>query len=230
MKFTELQKKIIASISEGKIKDINSFINVFCILEKRTIKPIGRHRDPYKDELVQSGVDKDVYVPKDLSKNIDLIKEYLLIIKVLEKSGLIFINKKEVWKKDIKSIYIESPKNKELVPDLSICNLISKYFDQEIAYTPELQNFVNRNFLTLEEQAHEEEKRHRVKAQRLTLIVAIFSILGTMGTTLFQYFTYTNERVVHIKNKNAFSDTIAVKIIEGSEKITNSTEIDSLTK
>jgi hypothetical protein len=223
MKFTTIQKEIIQSIVNKKTTDIHSYINIFFNFDKSLIKPSGMHNDPYKDGLVDPGIDKEIYIVKEQDDAIQKIRDYSVVIHRLEKNDLIYLNNIENDKDIRKSFYAEKPKG--LFPDRVLFNILNKFYNQEIIVTPELKDFVDRNYLTFEENEIFEERKHRIKAQRLTIIIAIFSILGTIGTTLFQYFTYTNERVVLIKNENAFSDTLNIRIID---EMKNHIALDSL--
>ncbi len=224
MVLTDFQKGIIESIADGNVTDINTFISYHCRLKKKTIKPLGRHKDFFKDFLLHSSVEYDVYIPLNREEFINKIKTFFLILKLLEREGLIYVRKKEDFKKDHVSIYVDNLNEEKILPDNIIFDIISPYYGKEIEFIPELNSLVDRNFLTREEQVILEEKRDRIKSQRLTLIVAVVSIFGTLFTVLFQYYTFTNERIVTIKNEKSPLDTINVRIIEKSEQV----KIDSI--
>jgi hypothetical protein len=88
---------------------------------------------------------------------------------------------------------------------------------KEIIPLPGLSTFIQNNYQTGEEIGKNEETIDRKANLSLTRKVAYISlgisIILSATTLVFNYFIYTTDRTVLIKNSNAFSDTTKVVII-----------------
>ena len=80
---------------------------------------------------------------------------------------------------------------------------------------PDLLDFKNRGYKTLEEKRFESEVKDRRTAMNWTKAIAFISILSVLFSTLFNFFTNRNERIVEIKSMPK-TDTIKAYILHNT--------------
>jgi hypothetical protein len=90
-----------------------------------------------------------------------------------------------------------------------------KYSDTAFFATNELHEYANRNYKTEQQYYYEEENKDRKKAQRLTIIIALGSLLLT---AFMNYFTFTNKREVEILNLKDTSKVILLNTVKDTSK------------
>jgi len=203
MKLSNFQKTVISSILDGKCTEIESFLNKYGELTQEVSQ--GNYfvaNTPFNNGSI-------VYVPKDRNLTFTRLKEFVSLWDRLQVMGLIYTVSLDLKGKPLFPLF-----ERNLSPDTAMLSIIHERLLKEIVTLPELTDFTARGFLTTEEYFLQEENRDRKKAQRLTLIIAVVSIAATFISALFQYFTYTTDRNVVIKNAHAFSDTTKVIIID----------------
>lgn len=213
MYLTEFQKEIVQGIIDKKINDIESFFREYCDLIE-TINQGGIYMLVDIGRPVHHGT--PIYICKDENTALLRTKEFLTLWKALERVNLIF-SITNTQKSVIPIFKSEDNPFSELIA-------ISKdYFNKEIVFTPELNKFYERNYLTNSEFEQNQESLDRKESQKLTRSIAYISIsitiIVSILTAIFNYLTYTTDRNVKILNKDAFKDTINVKMV---------TEFDSL--
>jgi len=203
MKLSDFQKTVVNSILSGKCTEIVSFLNEYGELTQE----ISQGNYSIASHSFSNG--STVYVPKDRELTFTRLKEYVSLWDRLQVMGLIYTVSLDLKGKSLFPLFRSATS-----PDTAMLSIIYEHLKKEIFTLPELSAFAARGFLTTEEYFLQEENRDRKKAQRLTLIIAVISIAATFLSALFQYFTYTTDRNVVIKNANAFSDTTKVIIID----------------
>ncbi|HVN48688.1 MAG TPA: hypothetical protein VMU30_07690 [Bacteroidota bacterium] len=147
---------------------------------------------------------------KDEKAALSQLRQFVTLWNQIEKSNLSY--SLPVTKKHPVPIF-KQDKN----PYYKAIQIAWQYADKEIVSFPELFDFINNNFITVEEARANQEIEDRKEALRLTRQLAYFSIsisvVIAIITCIFNYLTYTNDRNVIIKNPHAFSDTTKVVMI-----------------
>lgn len=203
MTLTSFQKNLVGSILAGKCNDIQSFLHSHCDLAETTNNTRNFY---YEANFYPRGI--KVYVPNDDAVALARLKEFVSLWDKLDRSGLIYSSSIPPGNWSLPPILTASS---EL--NTSMLSIIKDFNKKEIVAFPELSDFVARGHFTSEEYFLREENRDRKRAQRLTLLIAVVSILATLAGAFLQYMTYTTDRTVYIKNARAFSDTTKVIIL-----------------
>jgi hypothetical protein len=204
MRLTNFQKTVVNSILVGQCSNIESFLNEYGELTQEKAKGnsfLGDHISFDKDSII--------YVPKNRDLTLTRIKEFVSLWDRLQVIGLIYTVSLNYERRRLFPLFMDT-----VSPDSTMLSIIHEQINKDIVPLPELKDFVARGFLTTEEYFLQEENRDRKNAQRWTKIIALISILATLFSALFQYFTYRTDRNVVIKNDHAFSDTTKVIIID----------------
>lgn len=208
MLLTQLQKDIVNAINDGRVNNIQTFIEQFC-----------------QENLNSSGVSffRIGETPYHYDENhyddiVSKVRIYISLLKVLEMNNFIFL------------IPAPSPGYSGVTNEI-ITHLSNNLNSRIVPYMAELNEFIQRKWLTNQEVAYEEEKNDRKKSQRLTLVVAIGSLVLT---SLLNYFSYTTDRSVTIKNPK---DTVFVKVVSpniqsktSDKPYTSKTKVDNIKK
>jgi hypothetical protein len=207
MHLTEFQRSLTKDMFDGRITNIESYLK----LHIKTNQEISKGAVYGAKPMVMGN--KPIYVMIDENEAIRQIKEFISLVSELEKARLVL------------SIEIERPLQYPLFNKSGeyskLPNLITQQFaKKEIIPLPGLSTFIHNNYQTEEEIDKIEETRHRKTNLSLTRKVAYISlgisILLSVTTMVFNYFIYTTDRTVLIKNSNAFSDTTKVVIVSSS--------------
>jgi hypothetical protein len=254
------QKQWVKLISEGKIKDVTSFLDL-CPdwfeekINNCIIPPIWNFfiTGP-NEQFLQLEID----LPKG-GKYFSLKVETDIIVKGIS----LFV---DLWDK-LKKYNLIKEVEISFNPRLRICKYINqnslcyeeiilKIFGNRLSYgiaiLPNLNTFIERGYLTEEEysqqaelkqreeqfniqmgHAKEETKkadRHRKISLYVTIGIAVISILTSLFTVLFQYYTRDSSRKVHIENWNSSSDTMRVIIVKDSMMILQTKRKKTATK
>ena len=218
MHLSEFQKNITKSIINRNVYDIESFLQKYCELETTQNKgaSFGTNYGSYDSKI-------QVYIPKDEDAALNNTKEFITLWKALEKNDLLFSIAKTVKRSYVFPVFTKRNPTYSTAPFNEILAIIKDYDFKEIVFTPELEKFVERNFLTSDEYDKEQERLDRVESQKLTRKIAyitiVISVIISLITALFNFLTYTKDRNVRIVNDSAFQDTIKVTIINGKDSI-----------
>ena len=218
MNLTQLQKTIVKDILEERITSIDSFIRLHITLSHGKNKTNGTFSlgDNYN---IESG--QEIFTVIDEKEALSQLRQFVVLLNQLEKSDLIF--SLPITKQPPFPLFRQdgNPYRKAL-------HIIFQYTAKEIVSFPELSDFVKNNFLTTDELKANDEAADRKESLRLTRKVAYItvgiSIAISLISVLFNYLTYTKERVVTISNPGAFSDTTKVLILTQQR---DSTKVDT---
>jgi len=211
----EFKEKIISYLIHEEINDVNSFLTKLTHLEIDKFEPKNKNASiSFYHKDINFG-DK-IYIPKDDKILILKLKQFISFWDKLEKLGYIYTipHSRTQNKELIPIVKRERWSGFEISPIYNIILIVEKYLDKEIVPDiEELKNFVKNNYLTVVELAYEKEKKSRKIAQKLTIIIAILSMLISIGITIFNYKTNTKEREVILKNITFPNDTLKVFLI-----------------
>lgn len=218
MELTKLQKKIIDSIIKNEVYDVLTFIYKFLdyIPHEETIKILGesdlaRFSDPRGELLIL----------RDFEASFHAIKDYVTLIEKFKREFLIIeFDKGDDHYDFYNEIFLKFPtmlirKNEEIQQPNEIHDLAYRYGRNYIMPMPDLLDFKNRGYKTLEEKRFESEVKDRKTAMKWTKTIALISIFGVLFSTLFNFFTNKNERIVEIKSMPK-TDTIKAYILHNS--------------
>jgi hypothetical protein len=203
MYLSDFDKEIIQAILNKKCITVDSFLLQYGDLEKKSNNNVHHMGNYYE---FQPGT--IIYVPRDPLSALAKLRQFLSLWDKLEKLGLIYTTSTPP-----KGLRLFPVFTADLQPNQDFLSSIHKFHEKEIVAFYELQEFISRGYLTEDEYYRREENSDRKKAQYLTIAIAVISILATIITTIFQYYTYTNEHYVYIKNAQAFQDTAKVRIV-----------------
>ena len=207
MTLTEFQKSIVRDILTEKITDIESFIT-------NDVK-VWSGKNPPNVSFALFGrysidPNQDIFKVMDEKEAVSQLRQFVVLWNQLEKANLVY------------SLPIPDRKPFPLFkqdgnPYYKALHIVQQFNAKEIVAYPELLDFVNSNFMTIEELKALDEARDRKETLRLTRRVAYISvaisIVLALVTVLFNYLTYTTDRTVTIKNPHAFNDTSKIIIL-----------------
>ena len=208
------KEKIINCLIDRKITDINSFLIEFKYLTTYVYKPDNKnHSTLINRNDIKYG--DTIYTPKDDKILILYLKQFVSFWDKLEQLGYIHtIPHSKQNNKLIPIVKKESLSERILKQDSDIFTIVEKHLDKEIVPDiEELENFVKNNYLTITELAYKKEKRDRKTSQKITIIIAIISMLTAIVTSYFNYKSNTNEIEVTLKKATLSDDTLKVILI-----------------
>jgi hypothetical protein len=219
MNLTGLQKQIVGDILDGKINDIESFIRLHLRLIPATLKP-GLTMGLIDNYSIGSSASINTVV--DEHEALSQLRQFAVLWNQLEKADLVYS-----LPRPKRAPFPLFKNEEELLP--KAMHLIGEYTRKEIIAYPELLEFVRNDFSTFDEMKLQEDVAYRKESLRLTRRVAYvslgISIALAIVTILFNYLTFTTDRVVTIRNPGAFSDTTKVLILREQE---NAIPFDSI--
>lgn len=207
MYLSNFQKEIVKQISQEKIKTIQDFLLAFNlvianVLEKKESTVGGKIISEGESDFSFNYIQYKVIDREDTyNKLIDFKK----VINLLTKAELIEIEHSA----DLGLGYLVSEDRPAKI--IEIINSNSKDFI--IPYN-EIRNFA-KDFRTPQERAQ----------RRQLWIPIVVAITTVVLSSVLNYFIYTKEREVYIKNTNAFSDSIYIKIINDLDSTKNQKEV-----
>ena len=214
MHLTEFQKEIIKSIIDHEVNDIESFFRKFCELTE-AINQSGTHMSDFGN--IRQNM--RIFIPRDENATLLKTKEFITLWKALERVDLIF-SISSTTRQFNTPIF-----NNRNMPFKELSDISKEYFFREIVFTPELNKFYKREYLTNLEFEQNQERRDRKESQKLTRKIAYITVSITIIvsalTAIFNYLTYTTDRNVKITNKEAFKDTIIVRVIGISDSLSS---------
>lgn len=193
MYLTDFQKKIVKKIAEGKVKTIKDFLSEFNLIQDVSKKTTN------SQQKINIKISSYSYHFTDENSIDEKIVDFKKVIDLLEKSEII---KMEEYS-DLTVQYNQSSRIFVKIFDL--------YKNQIIISYNEIHNFI-KDFNTPQE-----------KLIMRQLTYPIYIAIGTIVlSSILNYFIYTTDREVLIKNANAFNDTLYIKIINDSVLTINS--------
>lgn len=218
MEITNLQKNIIDSIIKNETYDAFTFIYNFLnyTSPEETIKILEEtHEERF------SGLDGNPIILLDFEKSFNALKEYIALAEKLKKEFLVI----EFRKEDDEYLYhnekfLKLPimlvkKQEQIVQPIETGALIYHYGMNYLIPSPDLEDFKKRGYKNLEETRFELEVKDRRTAMKWTKVIALISICGVLFSTLFNFCTNRNERIVEIKSMPKI-DTIKAYILDNS--------------
>jgi len=189
------QKEIVKRISQEKIKTIQDFLEEFNLVLKNVSEKKESHvggkiiregeSDFHFDDIHYKVIDRD----DTYNKLIDFKK----VINLLSKAELIEIEDSV----DLSLGYLGSEDRPK-----KIIAIINSHRKTLIIPYNEIRNF-EKDFLTPQE---------RIQKGQLWIPI-IVAVATVVLSSVLNYFIYTKEREVFIKNTNAFKDSLYIKII-----------------
>jgi hypothetical protein len=141
---------------------------------------------------------------------------FIELIVELEKNKLIaFIDKEPNELKKFKVPVLEETKTVGAYewhpPFYKLWILIKEFVLVEFIPMPELYDFIINDYKTKKEIEKENEEKYRKRSLKWTIFIAITSIILSISTGIFNYFTYQKDRVVSIQNQK---DTVRVILLD----------------
>lgn len=206
MRFSEFQKELIKRISNYQIPDLKTFIIEYF--------PI---HDIHKEDLSShnfSGRQFNVIILSDFEGAHNMLCEFLFLLKFLNNNNLIYCNNESQY-----DIHFIDNDNSHLNTIQKINTLFSENHIHIYYPTPFLIDFINRDYLTEDDYYRKEEDKDRKKAQSLTRLIALISIVLSFASAMLNFLIFSNDRDVNIKNINAFKDTTKILIIQNNPYI-----------
>ncbi len=97
------------------------------------------------------------------------------------------------------------------IPYYKLWILIKAFVLVEFTPMPELQDFIHNGYKTTQELEKEKEEKHRKISLKWTILIAITSILLSICTGIFNYYTYREERIYKIQNQK---DAVRVILVD----------------
>jgi len=212
MVLSDLQKLIINAFIRGNYIIIEDFI--------RDISKLKEDKSPHNIVIGEHGgsinIGMPIFIPHDRVLLLEKLNVYFMLCAKLEQLGYIHISTTTTRKP--LPIFKEDT---TLRPDKDLNYMIIPYLSKEVTPLPSLKEFVDNKFMTPEEHLLYSERRDRKTAQILTVIIAFLSILVSIFSIWFNYKTYRTERVVTIRNQNAFPETTKVIILKPEQETPN---------
>lgn len=222
---TEIQKKLVNQILDGKIYDFSTFLFENKLTEEDNKEKIDNILYKYKTGFP---IDKDgqqIFIMlKNVKESFDIIINFISLLKILEEKNFIFTNK------IIYSSYIKFDINYYNVEEkILIKNMNSLFNEREIIEfypTEELKELKKREYLTENEYFTKEEDKDRKAALKQAIISQRWTIGISLGIfiigTIINLFIYTKDRDVSIKNNK---DTTKVLLVNPQEKIPDTLQL-----
>lgn len=198
MYLSKFQKEIVRKIANEEIKTVLDFL-----LQFNLILEIDQWRDEgEKAEDLFNGafsINNKNYKINNKDDAYSRIIDYKKVINLLLKADLIAVEKME----DMEIVYL-------CTYDIfaKVFNIINSLRNDLVVTYNEIKNF-EKDFLTPQERAER-------KQLWIPIIVAIATVILS---SVINYFIYTKEREVFIKNVKAFQDTVKVKLIEDKDSL-----------
>jgi hypothetical protein len=206
MNFTDKQKKMISCINEMRITTIYDLIKLF-----KDIK-----EEPFEKKMngnIEAGRPYFVILEKDIPEIIQIIIDVdnlCILLQNMKVIGVLENAHKYDYIQFITKKYYESY---ELIHELNV--IIEKYKKRKYVTTSALEEFIYNNYKTNEEIELNSERTARKNAEKFTRRIALFSIIVSLiigiGTTIFNYLTYTKEREMIIVNPGEINYPVDIK-------------------
>jgi hypothetical protein len=208
MKLTKFQKNVTDKIKTGEIKDIKNFADQFADLTPSTYTQSIRLSKKEFTAEIRNGM--GIWIFKNEDEGLKRFFEFVSLCDYLESNKIITKILKNMRAENdtfFANIFVGDGSERAA----GLMNFIENYLDYNIAPLPGINEFIERNYLTTDEYNLEQEKADRQNAQRITVGVAIFTVVAS---AFINYLIYSKDRNVTIMNKDAFKDTIKVVIVK----------------
>jgi len=224
MELSKFQNDLVLDIANQRILHINTLLDQYGDLE--SISTINRdfNRATIKQRVINDR-NQIVFVPRNEMHTKSVIIEYIALIKLLERAELIIqvpFNVNGVVYPLARKV--SDGETFHLEHDRIIQGLIASIDEIEIYPLPSLGIFIENDYRTEKEitdlenqKRYLNESKDRKTSQILTYILAILSIVISIATAIFNYYTYDKQRNVTITNPEAFKDTTKVLIVNSSK-------------
>ncbi|WP_333875038.1 hypothetical protein [Methylobacter sp.] len=214
MHFSVKEKETIVKISSGVIHDLPSYL-------AETV-PLKEERNTWATFMggvveIPSGITVKMIEDDDaLARELSI---FIALCYKLQSFQLLQILENAAPKSIPPMLMRKYPSGAQIPP--KITNLFVNNRSFEVVPFNELSVLISDDYLTAEERNLQDERNAREKAQRTTVIVAVVSLListaTSVGTTYFNYKTYSTERKVSIANLDAIKYPIPVSILQASK-------------
>jgi hypothetical protein len=212
MYLSNFQKEIVKRISNDKIKTILDFLVEFNLVipnvsEKKAYTVGGKNISEGESDFF---IDKVHYKVVDREDAFNKLIDFKKVINLLSKAELIEIENSA----GLEFGYVATEDR-----PIYIISIINSFYNSRIISYNEIKNFA-KDFRTPQE-------RSQFWRGWLPIIVAVITVALSSITN---YFIYTNDRDVYIKNSNAFKDSLYINILNDIDSpLTNKKiELDSL--
>jgi hypothetical protein len=209
------QKRIIKFINDMKVTTIYDLIKINKRIEETE-----------SEEIWMSGIEEQEKPAFVIQKN--EIPDIIYIITNLDNICTYLQSRKLINIIDTKENFIPFCTKALLgyAPETELNENIKKYTNKKFVSTMALEEYINNGYKTNEEVELNNERNARIKAEKFTKWIAIFSIIVSalvgIGTTIFNYITYTKEREMVIKNPGQINYPVEIhnmdKYLEMQEK------------
>lgn len=159
------------------------------------------------------------YEIKDEEHAILIMAKCFSFLKSLDKREILSLNNTKIEKKP--PVYVNN--NNVLSHFIKQLKDLSVYI---IIFDEDLEEFIDNDYKTPDEIELIRERESRVNSEKWTRKIAIFSIIASILTSFFSlffnYYTYTNKRIVEIENYQPLKQPIEIRINDQDlEKIQN---------
>ena len=215
MELTDFQKQLIRDIESRKITSVLEYPEKY--FQYSEGKNVAEHVFGIIGDF---GPNDNVFLLND--ENISLIELQKFISLVERLKDLKYIQEIKSTPQKVPPIFSKSKRfSGKPKPDNNILITLSPYQENIFIPNPELSIFIRNNFKTTDELRLEQSQK---ETRRLAYFAIFSSIFIAISTTLFNFLTYTNERVVIIKN---LKDTSYVRVINPDSLKQNEVKQDS---
>lgn len=176
MEITNLQKDIIDSIIKNETYDAFTFIYNFLkyTSPEETIKILE-----VKDEKRFSGMEGNLIILHDFETSFNALKEYIALVEKLKKEFLVIEFLKDDYEyQSYNAKFLKFPtmliqKQEKIEQPVETHTLAYQYGVNYIIPSPDLEDFKNRGYKTLEEKRFELEVKDRKTAMNWTKAIAL---------------------------------------------------------
>jgi len=221
VRLTDFQKQIVRDIAEGKITTVESFLEVTYKPKSVPMPPKNTIEFVYGDRIkryIDAGTAGWIF--DDIDKAREGLKVFVPLWERLAGAGLVATVYTENRTNTFTPVFKTVPTQNSMDIHRDVMTIIQEHASTVLQKLPDLDYFVANGFLTDDELEKQRANEAAKRAQRTTNILAvttiILGIITAVGTTWFNWKTYTTERSVIITNTNAFSDTQRVLIVNPS--------------
>jgi hypothetical protein len=209
MRLTDKQKIMINYINVNKVITFYELIKINKkIKEEKAEKRVNEDIDAGQAYFIIKG--------KDIPEIIKIIVDIDNLCTILQNKNLIGILDDENNTNNIKFYFKGHLKAHHLTAELN--TTIKKYANKKFITTTALGEYIFNNYKTNEEIEIIRERIARKYADNTTRRIAIISLIVSffiaIGTTIFNYLTYTKEREMIIKNPGEINYPVEIKNLD----------------
>jgi hypothetical protein len=231
MILSNFQKSILPKIQSGEITNVYSFIKLFTKCEITT-NTTGKYLSFYIQNLDYGFYPNSeiITIRKKYFDELNIqFNEFIVLCDMLERIHLLRATQLdflyEMNPNKFMPIFITNEDNS--IDEKQYYNSLNKVlferYEWEFFASPQLYEFIDRNYLTTSEFYQELEKNDRNKSLRLTKLLVIITILLSLLSSIFSYVTYKTQREVYIVN---YKDTTKVLLLPNQFYQKDTTKLD----